>query len=65
MRIKLVSLPGDGVGPEVTRIGIDVLRAVLEGAGHELDVEERLIGWAATQAEGMPLSDATVTACLE
>lgn len=65
MNIKLVSLPGDGVGPEVTRIGIDVLRTVLKTSGHVLDVEERLIGWAAYQAEGEPLSERTVSACLE
>ena len=42
-----------------------MLRAVLERSGHRLEVEERLIGWSATQAEGIPLSDATVNACLE
>lgn len=64
MKIRLIALPGDGVGPEVTKIAIEALRLVL-GSKHELEVEERLIGWAATQAEGGPLSEATVQACLE
>jgi 3-isopropylmalate dehydrogenase len=65
MKIRLIVLPGDGVGPEVTRVALDVLRSVLITARHELEAEERLIGWAATQQEGQPLSDATIAACLE
>src|SRR5229473_7948834 len=65
MKIRIVSLPGDGVGPEVVRVALDVLRIVLERGGHELEVEERLIGWAASQAEGEPISEATIAACLQ
>jgi len=64
-KIRLVVLPGDGVGPDVSRVALDVLRAVLAGGRHELESEDRLIGWAAYQAEGTPLSDATIAACLE
>ncbi|MBI4500219.1 MAG: 3-isopropylmalate dehydrogenase [Gemmatimonadetes bacterium] len=64
MKLRIVSLPGDGVGPEVTRVALEVLRLVLERAGHELEVDQRLIGWAATQAEGEPLADATIAAAL-
>ena len=33
MKIRIISLPGDGVGPEVIRVALDVLRVVLDGAG--------------------------------
>lgn len=64
MNLRLITLPGDGVGPEVIPIAVAVLRTVLEREGHRLDVTERLIGWVACEAEGGPLSDETITACL-
>jgi 3-isopropylmalate dehydrogenase len=38
MPLKIVVLPGDGVGPEVVREGIKVLRAVEEAYGLEFDL---------------------------
>lgn len=64
MKLRIISLPGDGVGPEVIRVAIEVLRVVADRSGHELEIEERLIGWAATQAEGEPLSEDTIAACV-
>ena len=49
-------LPGDGIGPEVTTEA----RAVLERVAPDLEFEEALIGGAAIEAEGVPLSDRTV-----
>jgi 3-isopropylmalate dehydrogenase len=49
-------LPGDGIGPEVT----SEARAVLERVAPDLEFEEALIGGAAIEAEGVPLSDRTV-----
>ncbi|HKJ25348.1 MAG TPA: 3-isopropylmalate dehydrogenase [Myxococcota bacterium] len=58
-------LPGDGIGPEVVREA----RAVLEVASSRFDLklefEEALIGGAAIDAEGAPLSDATVARARE
>jgi 3-isopropylmalate dehydrogenase len=58
-------LPGDGVGPEVTSAAVRVLRQVC--AVHRIPVvfEERLIAGAAIEAEGAPLSDATLVRCRE
>lgn len=63
MSARIVVLPGDGVGPEVTAAAIAVLRAAAERFGLELTVDEALIGGAAFDAVGSPLPDETITAC--
>ena len=57
-------LPGDGIGPEVTAVAVAVLRAVAERFGHTLTLTEALVGEAAIDAEGAPLSAATIALCL-
>jgi isocitrate dehydrogenase (NAD+) len=49
-------IPGDGIGPEITR---ETVR-VLEAAGLGFHWEEELAGMAAVEATGTPLPDATV-----
>jgi len=62
-KLHIVSLPGDGVGPEVTGAMLQVLEAVASKHGHELTVDEQLVGWVAYDAHGTPLTDATLEAC--
>jgi len=59
----VVVLPGDGIGPEVTEHAAGILERACERAGVELQLESRLIGGAAIEAEGRPLTDETVRAC--
>jgi 3-isopropylmalate dehydrogenase len=59
MSARIVLLPGDGIGPEITRPAVDVLRAV---AG-DLDFEERPFGGASIEAHGTALTDETLAAC--
>jgi 3-isopropylmalate dehydrogenase len=61
----ILVLPGDGVGPEVTAAAVDALRAACEAYGIPISTEERLIGGAAIEAEGAPISDATFARCRE
>ncbi len=63
MTIKLTVLPGDGIGPEVTREAVRVLRAVSEGS-FDLRFEEMPIGGIAVKQFGTPLPDATLEKCL-
>ena len=60
---SLVLLPGDGIGPEVTDAAVAVMNAVAGAHGFSLSCETRLIGGAALDGEGVPLSDATLSAC--
>ena len=57
---RILVLPGDGIGPEVTREAQRVLEAVAARDGLAIGFEEGLIGGAAIDADGEPLSDATV-----
>jgi 3-isopropylmalate dehydrogenase len=63
MSRKIVVLPGDGVGPEVTRETVRVLEVVSNHFGLELQFEQALIGGAAYDAAGSPLPAGTVAAC--
>lgn len=63
MSARIVVLPGDGVGPEVTAAAVDVLRVAARRNGLEIDVQEALIGGAAFDATGSPLPDETIAAC--
>jgi len=60
MKPKVAVLPGDGIGPEVTRAALRVLEACLP---HE--AKEGLVGGVAIDASGDPLPPETVTLCRE
>ena len=61
MKKKIVVLPGDGIGKEVTAEGRRVLEKIAEIFGHEFLFEEALIGHDAIEATGNPLPDETLT----
>jgi 3-isopropylmalate dehydrogenase len=63
IKAKIVVLPGDGIGPEVTQEAVRVLEAVAQKFGHEFEFETHLIGGAAIDATGSALPDATLAAC--
>ena len=63
MKAHIVTLPGDGVGPEVTAAAVAVLQAVAARAGHTFDFDPRPIGGCAIDATGEPLPAATLAAC--
>ena len=64
MKLKITVLPGDGIGPEVTREAVRVLRAVASSYEHEFEFDERPVGGAAIKGSGSPLPAATLDACL-
>jgi 3-isopropylmalate dehydrogenase len=64
MQLRVTSLPGDGIGPEVTSQAICVLEEVASGFGHDLELDEKEIGGVALTKFGNPLPDATIKACL-
>lgn len=57
MKRKIVILPGDGIGKEVTTSGKKVLEQIAECFGHEFVFDEALIGHDAIEATGNPLPD--------
>lgn len=64
MKLKITILEGDGIGPEVTREAVRVLRAIAMLHDHEFSFEQKLIGGAAIRQAGSPLPRATLDACL-
>lgn len=64
MRKKIAVLAGDGIGPEVIRQALKVLRAVEKAYGHEFEFEPGLIGAAAIDETGDPFPKETEQICL-
>jgi 3-isopropylmalate dehydrogenase len=64
MKINLTVLPGDGIGPEVTEQAVAVLKAVAGRFGHQVQLQQKLIGGAALSAVNDPLPADTIQACL-
>ena len=64
MKLKILIVAGDGIGPEVTREAVKVLRSVAEVDGHDFQFTEALIGGAGIRAEGSPLPQKTLDAAL-
>ena len=62
--IRIVALPGDGIGPEVCREALRVVSLALKHARAQLYVTERAVGGAAIDAHGDPFPAATREACL-
>jgi len=62
---EITWLPGDGIGPEVTREALRVLDAVAQAHGFALTAEEHLMGGAALDETGVPFPDETRAACQE
>ncbi|HZS53763.1 MAG TPA: 3-isopropylmalate dehydrogenase [Bryobacteraceae bacterium] len=59
MKLSVLILPGDGIGVEVTREAVKVLRQVTSLHGHNLELSEGLLGGIAIQQTGNPFPDRT------
>lgn len=65
MKLKktIVLLPGDGIGPEVTRSAANVLQECAREFQHQFTFVEMPIGGAAIDKTGNPLPNETLDAC--
>jgi 3-isopropylmalate dehydrogenase len=63
MKKTIVLLPGDGIGPEVTRAAATVLREAGHEFHHQFEFQEFPVGGAAMDAAGTPLPNETLDAC--
>jgi 3-isopropylmalate dehydrogenase len=59
MSKRIVTLSGDGIGPEIMPAAIEALNAV----GADFEYEEHLFGGASIDAHGTALTDETIDAC--
>ena len=60
---RVVLLPGDGIGPEITAVARQLLEVVSQRHGFSLSFEEQPIGGSAIDATGEPLPASTLEAC--
>jgi len=65
MQLNILVLPGDGIGPEVTREAIRVLEHVARKHGHALKITEGLLGGIAIHKTGQPLPGETEKLALD
>src|SRR3984957_8317940 len=63
--LKIAALAGDGIGPEVMREAIKVLRVVEKKFSFTIKITEAPVGWAGIDAAGKALPDATLKLCKE
>lgn len=62
-QFRITLLPGDGIGPEITAVAVDVLKAVGAKLDIQFDFTEVPIGGCAIDATGSPLPAATLATC--
>jgi 3-isopropylmalate dehydrogenase len=60
---RVVLLPGDGIGPEITAVARKLLEAVSARHGFTLEFSEAPIGGSAIDATGEPLPASTLETC--
>jgi 3-isopropylmalate dehydrogenase len=65
MKLKVLLLPGDGIGVEVTREAEKVLRRIGDLFGHEVSLNSGLLGGIAIHKTGTPLPDETKRLAME
>lgn len=63
MKFNIVTVPGDGIGPDIIREAIVSLNRVGEIYGHEFNFTEKPAGGIAIDTCGCPLPEDTVDAC--
>ena len=65
MQLNVLTVPGDGIGTEVTREGVKVLEKVAAKFGHSLKLSEALLGGIAIHKTGSPFPDETARKALD
>src|SRR6202790_3565749 len=60
---KIVLLPGDGIGPEVVRVAVSVLKDCATEFGHHFNFAEFPFGGCAIDSAGSPMPAETLAAC--
>src|SRR3954469_12051447 len=59
MKLNILTLPGDGIGGDVTKEAVKVLKEIGSLFGHELAIKEGLLGGVAIHKTGNPFPEQT------
>ena len=60
MELRIASISGDGIGPEIVAEAKKVLEKVCEKYGHNISYDDILMGGASIDVHGVPLTDETI-----
>ncbi len=60
MRLNIVCIPGDGIGPEIVSEAKKVLNKIAEKYGHEMVFTDILMGGASIDVHGVPLTEEAI-----
>ncbi len=60
MKLNIVCIPGDGIGPEIVAEAKKVLKKIEAVYGHEMQFEDILMGGASIDVHGVPLTDEAI-----
>jgi 3-isopropylmalate dehydrogenase len=63
VKAHIVTLPGDGIGPEVTAEAVRVLEAIAKHKGHSFSFAEYPLGGCSIETHGVALTEETLSAC--
>lgn len=63
MPFTIAVLPGDGIGPDVVREGVKILKRIAKRRNQDFVFQEGLVGGAALDATSHPLPAETLTLC--
>ena len=63
MKATIVTLPGDGIGPDVTAEAVRVLQWIARKNDHEFSFSEQLLGGCSIEKHGVALTDETLALC--
>lgn len=61
----IITLPGDGIGPEVTKVAVEMLRTACHAFDVEIETIERNFGGIGYDRDGEPVTDETIELCKE
>mgnify|MGYP005810264601 CR=1 FL=1 len=63
IKLNICVLPGDGIGPEVTREAVRILRFIADAQGYDFRFTERAVGGTAIRQFGSPFPKETEETC--
>jgi 3-isopropylmalate dehydrogenase len=61
--MRILALPGDGIGPEITSVAVEALQRLDRRFGLKLQIQHHEVGLASLARSGTTLPDAVVAAC--
>lgn len=65
MNIKITLLPGDGIGPEITKTAVNLINLIAERYNLTVSFSEQLVGGSSIDEFGEPLTEQVLEECYE